>query len=270
MDSDPTPPEPGAPAGAKTIRAFLFDTYGTVCDFYRPLSAAFAALASAKGVACDAGRLAIAWRGAYVRVTAMEALTEKPFRPLVEIHRENLVGLLEAEFPAPVTDAEIDATVEVWNRLDPWPDAVAGLTALREMALVAPLSNGNFRDMAALARHARLPWDAIVGSSVARSYKPHPRIYLESAAVLDLLPQEVCMVAAHQADLRFAAGHGMQTAFVRRPDEFGGPVKPKEGQPGADAFDAAEIHAEEAWTYVADDFLDLAAQHRRRLAATGA
>ncbi len=247
-------------SGTRPIRAFCFDTYGTVCDFYRPLEAAFARLGRAKDVACDAGFLAVEWRNAYARATFLESSPEPRFRPLKVIHRENLERLLASRFPAPVSDADLDDLVATWNRLEPWPDVHAGLARLKRLAIVAPLSNGNFDDMVHLARHASLPWDVILGSSLARAYKPHPDIYLKSVEALGLVPEDVCMVAAHQVDLLFAAGHGMQTAFVTRPDEFGGPTKPKNPEPGVDYLGAAEIHPEGDWTYVARDFVDLAAQ----------
>jgi 2-haloacid dehalogenase len=246
--------------GTRPIRAFFFDTYGTVCDFYGPLKAAFARLAAAKGVELDAGGLAIDWRNAYARSTFLHAVSGAPFRPLTSIHRENLVALLAARCPAPVSEAELEDLVGTWNRLEPWPDVVAGLGRLKRLAVIAPLSNGNFDDMVRLARHASLPWDVIVGSSIARAYKPHPDIYLKSVEALGLAPEDVCMVAAHQIDLAYAAGHGMQTAFVTRPLEFGGPTRPRNPEPGADDLGAAEIFPEGDWTYVARDFLDLAAQ----------
>ena len=184
------------------------------------------------------------------------------FRPLKSIQRENLAGLIAARFPAPVSDAELDEMTTVWNRLEPWPDTVRGLRELKEMAVIAPLSNGNFDDMVHLARHAALPWDIILGSSIACAYKPHPDIYLKSVAALCMAPGEVCMVAAHQVDLLYAAGHGMQTAFVIRPQEFGGATKPQDPQPGVDYLGAAEVFPEGDWTYVARDFLDLARQCR--------
>jgi hypothetical protein len=54
----------------------------------------------------------------------------------------------------------------------------------------------------------------------------------------------------------------MQTAFVGRPDEFGGAVKPPNPEPGVAYFDVAEIHPEADWTYIAADFVDLARQLR--------
>ena len=54
----------------------------------------------------------------------------------------------------------------------------------------------------------------------------------------------------------------MQTAFVARPDEFGGPVKPRHPEPGVDYLAAAEVHAKGDWTFVAGSLIDLAEQVR--------
>ena len=250
--------------GAVHIEAVLFDTFGTVCDFYHPMKRAFDALATRHGADCDTGAMAIAWRSAYVFSTAAQAMQETPFRPLREINRENLDRVLAEHFPAPVPAAERDALNRVWEQLDPWPDSVPGLQALRRFTIIAPLSNANFGDMVRLARHGGLPWDIVLGSSVSGFYKPHPSTYLESVAALDLKPQQVCMVAAHQADLAFAAGHGMQTAFLRRPLEFGGAVLPRDPAPGTDTMAAAEMHPVAEWNYVVDSITELATQ----LAAT--
>jgi 2-haloacid dehalogenase len=256
--------EPGtnrSPArGEVDIEAVVFDTYGTVVDFYAPMMREFERLAMETGVSCDAGAMAVAWRTAYVFSTAAQAFEESAFRPLREINRQNLQSVLMQYFSAPVGDEDLDVINAVWDRLDPWPDVVAGLQRLKGMAIIAPLSNGNFADMVRLARYGNLPWDIILGASVSGFYKPHPSTYLASVDALGLRPEEVCMVAAHQIDLAFAAGHGLQTAFVRRPAEFGGPVKPRMPEPGRSYIDAAEIHAEGEWTFVADDFLDLADQ----------
>lgn len=252
--------------GEVGIEAVFFDTFGTVCDFYNPMRRTFETLASAKGVACDAGRLAIDWRTAYVISTFTQAVEESEFTPLREINRKNLDALLAQKFPAALSESEKDAVNSVWERLDPWPDTVEGLRRIRDHAIVAPLSNGNFQDMVRLSRHAGLQWDIILGSSISRFYKPHPDTYLRSVEALGLAPEQVCMVAAHQQDLAYAAGHGMQTAFVKRPDEFGGRTKPEHPEPGVSYIDAAEIHPEGDWTYIACDFIDLAEQLQESVA----
>lgn len=247
-------------AGAVEIKAFCFDTYGTVCDFYAPFKAAFEKLATEKSVTVDTAALALRWRREYAISTYIQAATGSPYRPLMEIQRENLIKIITEDFPAPVSDSEIDAMTQTWQHLSPWPDTVEGLHALKKIATIAPLSNGGFAEMTALAENANLPWDTLTGSEVAQNYKPHASIYLISIAKLGLKPEEVCMVAAHQVDLTYAAGHGMQTAFIRRPDEFGGQVKPANPEPGVMYLDHAELHVEGDWTYVADSFIELADQ----------
>ena len=267
MTPSPTKPllAPGpncSPArGTVPIRAFFFDTYGTVCDFFQPFKRALTALAARQGVARDAAALAIAWRNAYMHAVRHHVAAGLSFRPLRSLQREGLVALLATHFPDPLDATDLDAMTATWRKLDAWPDSVAGLLAIKQRAIIAPLSNGNFDDMVMLARHAGLPWDVIVGSSLARTYKPHPDIYLQSVAAVNLEPAQVCMVAAHQGDLHHAAGHGMQTAFVTRPLEFGGATRPRVLEAGVDYAGAAEIHADGEWTYLARDLLDLAAQH---------
>jgi 2-haloacid dehalogenase len=209
----------------------------------------------------DSAALANTWRNAYMRTMGRQVAEGLPFRPLKALQREDLTMLLAKHFPQALDDAELDEMTATWRQLDPWPDSVAGLLALKQRAIIAPLSNGNFDDMILLARHAGLPWDAIVGSSLARVYKPHPDVYLRSVAAMNLEPAQVCMVAAHQADLHHAASHGLQTAFVTRPLEFGGATRPVVLVAGVDYSAAAEVHADGDWTFIATDLLDLAAQH---------
>ncbi|MEM9255305.1 MAG: haloacid dehalogenase type II [Pseudomonadota bacterium] len=253
-------PSRSPPRATVAIKAVMFDTFGTVVDFYHPFKRLFEALANEYSAQCDAAQMAIDWRTAYLFSVIEQASGKTPFRTLRQIHRENLDRLLAASFPVKVPAARCAELALAWEKLEPWPDAVEGLKRIRRQAIIAPLSNGNFADMARLSKYAGLPWDIILGASVAGHYKPHPQTYLQSVAALDLTPEEVLMVAAHQPDLAFAAGHGMQTAFVPRPLEFGGAVKPANPTPGESYLDAAEVYPEEDWTFVATDFIDLAAQ----------
>jgi 2-haloacid dehalogenase len=114
----------------------------------------------------------------------------------------------------------------VWRRLEPWPDAVSGLTRLRKRFVVCALSNGSMSQLISLAKHGGLPWDAVLSVELFRAYKPHPRVYLGGAELLQLAPAQVMMVAAHVYDLQAAKANGLRTAFVARPDEWGrGPAR---------------------------------------------
>jgi 2-haloacid dehalogenase len=60
-------------------------------------------------------------------------------------------------------------------------------------------------------------------------YKTRPESYGTAAKWLALDPPEIMMVACHNFDLDAARACGYQTAFVRRPDEWGtaGPPDPQ-------------------------------------------
>ena len=100
--------------------------------------------------------------------------------------------------------AELDTLNLAWHRLDPWPDAVKGLTRLKQRFIIAPLSNGNIALLLNMAKRAGLPWDAILGAEVAQAYKPAPEAYLRTAEILQMRPEEICLVAAHNGDLKAA------------------------------------------------------------------
>ena len=56
-----------------------------------------------------------------------------------------------------------------------------------------------------------------------------PEAYQRTAALLQLEPRDILMVACHNFDLDAARGVGYRTCFVRRPDEWGsgGPPDPE-------------------------------------------
>jgi 2-haloacid dehalogenase len=72
-----------------------------------------------------------------------------------------------------------------------------------------------------MAKYAGLPWDVVLGSDIARVYKPDAAAYLTPPRLLGLEPGEVMLVAAHNSDLAAARGTGLATGFVARPTEYG-------------------------------------------------
>lgn len=219
-------------------RGFIFDVFGTCVDWRTSVARDVAAVLP--GV--DAFAFADAWRAEYQ--PAMERIRSggRGYVRLDRLHRENLDIVLD-RFGVSIDDP--DALNAAWERLDPWPDVVPGLTALRRKGLVATCSNGSIGLMARLARWGGLPWDAILGADIARDYKPKPQVYLASAAALGLDPGAVTMVAAHNDDLEAARAAGLGTAFVPRVTEHG------DGQTG-------DLAPTSDWDVVADDFTALA------------
>ena len=121
-----------------------------------------------------------------------------------------------------------------WHRLDPWPDVLPGLPRLSRGHVLAPLSNGNVALIVDLAKRSGLPWDLVLGAEIVRHYKPDPEVYDSVPELLALAPAQVLMVAAHPDDLAAARSRGLRTAYVHRPDEFGGRLTPPATDAAAD------------------------------------
>jgi 2-haloacid dehalogenase len=230
-----------------SVRALVFDTFGTVVDWRTSVTQEVEQLAKRKGLRVDAAKFADAWRAGYGPSMNRVRTGELPWTKLDGLHRMILDKLLIEFDIAGLSEAETDGLNHAWHRLRPWPDAISGLTRLKKRFIIAPLSNGNISLMTDLAKHSGLPWDCILGAELVRHYKPDPEVYQSAADILDLKVGEVMMVAAHLGDLRAAKGVGLRTAFVTRPLEFG-----PEGKPDLKPDAAVDIAAK--------DFNDLAGQ----------
>jgi len=229
------------------LAAVTFDVFGTVVDWRGSIIEEGERVWRGRGLDVDWAAFADAWRGLYQPAMQRVRSGEIGFVKLDLLHRQNLDQVLEQFGHADFPQADRAELNRVWHRLRPWPDTVAGLTRLKSRYIIATLSNGNIALMVNMAKNADLPWDAILGSEVARQYKPHPDAYRLSAAALDLPPERCMLVAAHNGDLVAAGEAGFQRAFVARPCEHG---------PGQQI----DLHAEHAFEIVARDFLDLADQ----------
>ena len=228
-----------------TVQALIFDTYGTVVDWRTTVLEALRALGRSRGLAIDWEAFLALWetRAILDRVNTGEL----PWMTMENVHRLALETPLAHYGVTGLTDDEIDRLVLARWRLHPWPDSVPGLTRLKQRYVISPLSNASFIGMVKLAKFAGLPWDCIITAENARRYKPHPEAYRTAVSLLGLRPEQVMLVAAHNYDLRAAQSHGLGTAFVPRPTEYG----PKQ---------TTDLAPEGEWTVIAKDFLDLAGQ----------
>jgi 2-haloacid dehalogenase len=196
-----------------TPKALFFDVFGTCVDWRTTVIGAGEPFGLPASYADD-------WRGRYQPQLETVRSGERPWTILDVLHREALDAVL-TEHGVDLPAERRDELNLVWHRLDPWPDTVPGLVRLKERFVIAPVSNGNIALLVDMAKHAGLPWDAILGAELARAYKPRPEAYLRSVEALGLQPGEAMMVAAHNGDLVAAGGLGLMTAFVPRPTEHG-------------------------------------------------
>ncbi len=227
------------------IRALLFDVFGTVVDWRSSVISELETFGRARRIDIDWATFADEWRSLYQ--PSMEAVRNgtRAWTILDTLHRESLDELLEKHGVIDFTDHDRTYLNETWHRLKPWSDSVAGLTRLKSIYTLATLSNGNIALLVNMAKHAGLPWDAVLGAEPAHAYKPLPEAYLRTAAFLGLAPQQCMMVAAHNEDLAAAKALGFHTAFVARPTEHG---------PGQ----TIDLEATGDWDFVTDSMTGLA------------
>jgi 2-haloacid dehalogenase len=209
------------------VKAIAFDVQGTCVDFYQPILRAGAAINRDKGLDVDWAALSAEWRELYR--AAMDAVIagRRAWLRVDRIYREALDVLVERHGLSVRLDAgERDELNNVWTKLDPWPDAVEGLTRLRRGYLTSTLSNAGMASVVALVKNAGLPFDAVLTAELAKSYKPAPAVYQLAVDYLGCRADQVLMVACHKYDLKAARAFGMKTAFVPRPLEFGPDATP--------------------------------------------
>jgi 2-haloacid dehalogenase len=232
---------------ARSTKALIFDTFGTVVDWRGSIIAEGAVWGKAKGMNVDWAHFADRWRDGYRPAMDRVRKGELPWTKLDALHRMVLEEVLKEFGINGLTEQEKDQWNRVWHRLKPWPDSVAGLTRLKKKYTIAPLSNGNVSLLADMAKNAGLPWDLILSAELARHYKRDREAYLTAVELLSLKPDEVMMTAAHSDDLSAARSNGLRTGFIYRPNERGPGGKADKAKPGE--FDV-----------IATDMLDLASQ----------
>jgi 2-haloacid dehalogenase len=230
-----------------TVRAIVFDTFGTLVDWRGSLIDAFEKFGNQRGLEAPWATLADRWRATYRPNLDRVRRGELGWTILDQLHLSALAEILPEFGITSLAESDLHYLTDFWHRLSPWPEVVEGLSRLKSKYIIGPLSNGNLSLLVDLAKFAQLPWDVVFGTDMFRHYKPDPETYLGVCAYLCLRPEQVMMAAAHNYDLGAAQKLGLRTAFIPRPAEHG---------PGQ----TADLRAEGAWDVIAADLVDLAEQ----------
>jgi 2-haloacid dehalogenase len=209
-----------------TVRALLFDVFGTVVDWRGSVIDQLTAFGQRRGIEHDWAGLTDAWRAAYPASMQRVLKGQAAWVKLEELQRHSLEEIALARGLADLTPSDLDEINRFWRRCRPWPDAVAGLERLKRGYIVGALSNGDLALLIEMAKAGGLPWDMIFSTELFRSFKPHPSTYLGACELLGLAPAEVMMCAAHNGDLAAAHALGLKTAFIARPTEYGAVREP--------------------------------------------
>lgn len=227
------------------IEAILFDVFGTVVDWRTTLIRRLHDFGRENRVQTEWTSLVDDWRGAYEPAMAAVRSGQRVWTSLEQLHRESLDRLLQARGLDNLSEEKKQQMVLGWHFLNPWPDSVPALNRLKRRYIIGTLSNGGVRLLTDMAKYAGLPWDVVFSSDLFRQYKPDAGVYRGAAELLDTVPGSIVLAAAHNYDLAAARQHGMKTAFIARPTEYG----PRQ---------ARDFKAESDWDFVASSCAELA------------
>jgi 2-haloacid dehalogenase len=234
------PVRDNAPERRQSAEVLLFDVFGTMVEWRASLTSQFQQFGRERGLNADWQALANQWQAAYLPSLEEVRRHRRPYVGLDTLRRESLDRLLPSFGLASLADVDRARLVRFWARLQAWPDTVSALTRLQRKFVIVALSNGGFAMLVDLARHARLPWDAVLSADLFRHFKPDAEVYRGATELLARPADTLTLVAAHNIDLAAARANGLKTAYVQRPTE--------DARPTAD------------WNMIARDLADLADQ----------
>ena len=200
-------------------KALLFDTFGTTVDWYTSMLAHARGIGTEAGIDADWEGLVRGWRAHYKPAIKPVREGKRPFTGFDQLHREELDKILKQFGAGKLSDKDRDRLTRGWHELKAWPEVPAALHRLAKHFILGPLSNGTTRQLIDIARYANLPWSVVFGADMFRTYKPAPDLYKGAVAYLELAPDEILLVAAHNEDLAAAQEQGLRTCFVHRPTE---------------------------------------------------
>ena len=119
-------------------KALVFDVFGTVVDWRTSVAREVEDLARRKGLRVDGVAFADAWRAGYAPTMDRVRKGELPWTKLDRLHRMILEGIVAGFGLGGLSEGERDSLNRAWHRLQPWPDAVPGLTPVSYTHLTLP------------------------------------------------------------------------------------------------------------------------------------
>jgi 2-haloacid dehalogenase len=208
----------GANMMGRTIRALVFDAYGTLFDVY---SIAVACESFFPGNGSELARL---WRTKQLEYTWLRSLMGR-YTDFETITNDALLyscGALELD----VGQSTSEMLMQSYRKLGPFPEVIDALNVLKKRRL-AVLSNGSPSMLNALIEYAGMTafFEAVISVDKAKSFKPHPSVYALASQQLNLDTKDIGFVSSNFWDVSGAASFGFRTFWINRnnirPDKLG-------------------------------------------------
>jgi 2-haloacid dehalogenase len=217
----------------ETIRALVFDAYGTLFDVHSVTRRADA-LFPGRGAALSA-----AWRTKQLEYTWLRTLMGR-YEDFDRVTRDALDWSLES-LGLRADGAARASLTEEYRRLAMFPEVHGALTALAARQPLAILSNGHPGMLEAVVDHNGLRAlfaGGILSVHGARRFKPEPSVYRVAEDALGVPRAAVGFVSSNGWDAAGAASYGFSAFWVNR---GGAPVERLDAPPRRIVRDLAEL-----------------------------
>ena len=207
----------------KQIKAFTFDTGGTVLDWHTGFKQGFEKLNFYEKNGFKSDEMANLFRK-----KSLEIITRQEGKELVNLDTAHIIALEQILNEKKIKLDKEDIkflTYEVPANLKIWTDFLIPFEELRKKFLCVSFTLLSNRLVFLNSKANKISWDLILSCETLEVYKPNINAYLKTAKMLQLNPEECVMVACHSFDLNAAQKAGFNTIFVKRLEEWGPDTK---------------------------------------------
>lgn len=191
------------------INAFVFDAYGTLYDVQS------VSQVTEEEFPSQGDLITQVWRLKQLEYTWLRSLMGE-YRSFWEISEESLVFALDA-CGLKYDDAKLSRIMDKYLHLDPYPDCIDALDALKGTPL-AILSNGNQEVLDALVNNTGLgpKLDRVISVDTNSIFKPHSSAYELVEKKLGVKPENTLFVSSNAFDACAAKNFGFHVAWIER------------------------------------------------------
>ena len=191
------------------IEAVVFDAYGTLYDVQS------VAEITEEAFPGYGEMITQIWRIKQLEYSWLRSLMQR-YRDFSVITRESLAYTLSI-LGLQYDDAIFERIMEKYLHLDPYPDALAALAALKDRKL-AILSNGSPGMLNALVANSGLDrmLDATISVDAKKVFKPSPDAYSLIETTLGVKSADVLFVSSNPWDACGAKAFGLNVAWIER------------------------------------------------------
>lgn len=198
------------------VNTLTFDIFGTVLNLGGSLTPPVSQFLSQRNASVGGETFWAEWRSRQRIEQYQDNLLMLGHSGYLETCRRSFIYCLRC-YGVEFSLEDVDEFMKVYQDLQPYEDAVAGLKRLSGHYRLAALSNGEQWFLEHLVKNnIKVDFDAIISVQQAGVFKPHPAVYRKAAQILAREPGEIMMVAAHSFDILGARACGYRGAYVNR------------------------------------------------------